>query len=171
MDDLFRLAAIEDIKRCKARYIRGTDTMDWPLFGSAFTEDAVWDLRGFAVARRPWDGEWNNVGAGAFDFAFLDSLSAIVPWPVTGRAAIARAAGDHTKWAGSFHALFNPEIEILTEDTARASWPFEDTLHFPEGAPIRQFNGFAYYHETYERIDGEWLIRTCTLQRLLCSMR
>jgi hypothetical protein len=170
MNELERLSAVNSIRNCKSRYIRGTDTMDWELFGTAFTEDAEWDLRGFAVARTPWTGEWNSIANDVKDFDFLDGLSTIVPWPVRGRSEIVAAARDHTKWLGSFHAVFNPEIKILSPNHATAAWPFQDVLHFPPEAPIRTFNGYAYYHETYELVDGEWLIKTCRLERLLCSL-
>lgn len=171
MNELERLSAIDSIRRCKARHIRAADTMDWDLYGTTFTEDAEWDLRGLAVARTPWTGEWNSIANDVKDFDFLDGLStAIVPWPIKGRANIVAATRKYTRWLGSFHSVFNPDIQILSSNHATGAWPFQDVLHFPREAPIRTFHGYAYYHETYEPVDGEWLIKTVHLERLLCSI-
>ena len=42
----------------------------------------------------------------------------------------------------------------------------EDKLRWPEGAPIRAMHGYGHYHETYEKVAGEWRIKTITLTRL-----
>jgi hypothetical protein len=44
MDDLARLAAVEEIKKLKARYYRFLDTHDWDAFEMVFTEDAEMDV-------------------------------------------------------------------------------------------------------------------------------
>ena len=41
-----------------------------------------------------------------------------------------------------------------------------DMLRWPEGSPIRALHGYGHYHETYEKVDGQWLIKTITLTRL-----
>jgi hypothetical protein len=33
-------------------------------------------------------------------------------------------------------------------------------------APGLNLNGRGHYHETYEKVDGQWLIKTSTLTRL-----
>jgi hypothetical protein len=54
------------------------------------------------------------------------------------------------------------EIEILSEDSARAVWPMEDRVWFAEGF----MHGFGYYHETYRRIEGRWYIQTLKITRI-----
>lgn len=72
--------------------------------------------------------------------------------------------------ATSVHHGHMPEIEILSEDTAKGIWALYDILTFPEGdaglAGVRQIEGQGHYHETYRRIGGEWLIDTLRLTRL-----
>ena len=39
----------------------------------------------------------------------------------------------------------------------------EDMLRWPNGSEL---HGFGHYHETYEKADGRWRIKTMTLTRL-----
>jgi uncharacterized protein (TIGR02246 family) len=56
-----------------------------------------------------------------------------------------------------------PEIEITSPTTARGVWAMEDMLRWPDG---RELHGYGHYHETYERTDDGWRIKTLTLTRL-----
>jgi len=56
-----------------------------------------------------------------------------------------------------------PEIELTSDTTATGIWALQDLLRGPDG---RELNGFGHYHETYEKIDGQWRIKTMTLTRL-----
>ncbi len=56
-----------------------------------------------------------------------------------------------------------PEIEVTSPTTATGIWAMEDRLRWPNGA---QMEGFGHYHETYEKVDGEWRIKSSTLTRL-----
>jgi len=56
-----------------------------------------------------------------------------------------------------------PEIEITGPTTAKGVWAMEDFLQWPNGMQMR---GYGHYHETYEKVDGDWRIKTCTLTRL-----
>jgi len=42
----------------------------------------------------------------------------------------------------------------------------EDTLRWPEGAPIRGLHGFGHYHESYVKRDDRWFIAATKLTRL-----
>ena len=63
-----------------------------------------------------------------------------------------------------------PEIELTSPTTARGIWAMEDILHTPEDS-VNVVHGFGHYHETYERIDGEWRINTLRLTRLRVDRR
>ena len=65
----------------------------------------------------------------------------------------------------SAHHGFMPEIEITGDNTAKAIWPMADELRFPQG-PIAEMTGYGHYHETYQRTDGTWRIKTMRLTRL-----
>ena len=47
--------------------------------------------------------------------------------------------------------------------TATGVWALEDVVRLAPGVNL---NGRGHYHETYEKVDGEWLIKTSTLTRL-----
>jgi hypothetical protein len=61
-----------------------------------------------------------------------------------------------------------PEIELTSETTAKGIWSMHDLLEWPNGAEMQ---GFGHYHETYERIDGDWRIKTTKLTRLRVESR
>jgi uncharacterized protein (TIGR02246 family) len=56
-----------------------------------------------------------------------------------------------------------PEIEVTSPTTATGIWALEDLLVWPDGMRLA---GYGHYHETYEKTDGEWRIKTSTLTRL-----
>jgi SnoaL-like domain len=56
-----------------------------------------------------------------------------------------------------------PEIELTSSTTASGIWAMEDMLRWPNGMEL---HGFGHYHETYEKLDGRWRIKTTTLTRL-----
>jgi uncharacterized protein (TIGR02246 family) len=56
-----------------------------------------------------------------------------------------------------------PEITVTSPSTASGIWALEDMLIWPDGSRL---HGYGHYHETYEKIEGMWLIRTSTLSRL-----
>jgi uncharacterized protein (TIGR02246 family) len=56
-----------------------------------------------------------------------------------------------------------PEIELTSPTTASGIWSMEDMLRWPNGMEL---HGYGHYHETYEKIDGAWRIKTTTLTRL-----
>jgi uncharacterized protein (TIGR02246 family) len=56
-----------------------------------------------------------------------------------------------------------PEIELTSPTTATGIWAMEDWLRWSDG---RDMHGAGHYHETYEKTDGQWRIKTMTLTRL-----
>jgi hypothetical protein len=56
-----------------------------------------------------------------------------------------------------------PEIELTSPTTATGTWALQDLLVWPNGMRLE---GYGHYHETYEKVGGEWLIKTSTLTRL-----
>jgi len=61
------------------------------------------------------------------------------------------------------HQVHAPEIELTSATTARGIWALEDVVRLAPGVNLR---GYGHYHETYEKIDGQWLITRSTLTRL-----
>ncbi|TDC31882.1 nuclear transport factor 2 family protein [Micromonospora sp. 15K316] len=73
---------------------------------------------------------------------------------------------DLTGGAPSVHHGHMPEIEITGPDTASGIWAMEDLLTFPAGPNAPEgHNGYGQYRETYQRVDGEWLIDSVLLTR------
>ncbi len=65
--------------------------------------------------------------------------------------------------AVTVHHGHMPEIEILGPAAARGVWALEDNIIWPDGTRLR---GFGHYHETYEKLEGSWKIKTSVLTRL-----
>lgn len=61
------------------------------------------------------------------------------------------------------HQVHAPEIELTSETSATGIWALQDVVRL---APGLNLLGYGHYHETYEKIDGHWYIKTSTLTRL-----
>jgi hypothetical protein len=61
------------------------------------------------------------------------------------------------------HQVHAPEIELTSATTARGVWALNDVVRL---APGLNLNGYGHYHETYEKADGRWRIKTLKLTRL-----
>lgn len=65
--------------------------------------------------------------------------------------------------AVTVHHGHMPEIDIVSASSARGVWALEDNIIWPDGTRLR---GFGHYHETYEKVEGSWRIKTSVLTRL-----
>jgi len=61
------------------------------------------------------------------------------------------------------HQVHAPEIELISATTARGVWALEDVVRLAPGVNLK---GYGHYHETYEKVDGKWFIKTSKLTRL-----
>jgi hypothetical protein len=61
------------------------------------------------------------------------------------------------------HQVHAPEIELTSDTTATGVWALHDVVRLAPGVNL---DGRGHYHETYEKVDGRWLIKTSTLTRL-----
>ncbi|MET7769951.1 nuclear transport factor 2 family protein [Nocardia sp. NPDC005366] len=61
------------------------------------------------------------------------------------------------------HHCHTPEITLDAATTATGIWAMEDRVRFADG---RELTGFGHYHETYEKADGTWRIKSSALTRL-----
>jgi len=148
MDSIARLDAIAGIKNAKARHQRGVDTKDADLLRRAFAADIEVDCRG--VMTDPVSGA-NN--APETDEVFQGADKAIA-------AAMTSLAG-----VVSVHHVSCPEIEITSPTTGNAIWPQVDRLLFSAGEPFKEFVGYGYYYETYERVGEDWQIKSMRMVR------
>lgn len=140
MDDLARLLAVEEIKRLKAKYFYGIDHKDW----------ALWKAEVFAP-----DGRLEVPEAGMV----LSGIDALIEW-------VSAQAADQV----SVHHGHMPDIEILSETTAKGTWAMEDRLYRSKEHPLHGdvscLHGFGHYHETYVRLESGWRIQSTRLTRL-----
>jgi uncharacterized protein (TIGR02246 family) len=143
IDPVDRLVAIEEIKQLKARYFRAMDTKDWGAFAAVFAPDALMDMSG-EMRDSVTEGEGIT----------------------RGNTAIAEFVQGAVQPVETVHHGHMAEIEILSPTTARGIWSMEDMLRWPVGSPIRSMHGYGHYHETYEKLDGRWCIKTIALTRL-----
>ncbi len=63
----------------------------------------------------------------------------------------------------SVHHGHTPEIELTSPTTATGIWAMEDMLRWGNGMEL---HGYGHYHETYEKVDETWRIKTQKLTRL-----
>jgi hypothetical protein len=61
------------------------------------------------------------------------------------------------------HQVHAPEIELTSATTARGVWALNDVVRLRPGLNL---NGYGHYHETYEKSDGRWRIKSSKLTRL-----
>jgi hypothetical protein len=61
------------------------------------------------------------------------------------------------------HQVHAPEIELTSETTATGVWALQDVVRLGPGLNL---DGRGHYHETYEKVDGRWLIKSSALTRL-----
>jgi hypothetical protein len=61
------------------------------------------------------------------------------------------------------HQVHAPELELTSATTAKGIWAMEDFVRFFPGLNM---HGYGHYHETYEKLDGRWRIKTSKLTRL-----
>ena len=154
MTDIDRLLAIEEIKQLKARYFRCMDTKDWAGMQAVFTLDAVIDSSEALMARDQVTGQ--PLGGAQPD----------EQWLVTGAAKFVSGLKETLAGVTTVHHGHMPEIEVTSPTTAHGIWSMEDMLRWPPGSQMTELHAYGHYTETYERVDGRWLIKTLRLTRL-----
>ncbi|WP_288879954.1 nuclear transport factor 2 family protein [Pedobacter panaciterrae] len=136
------LALIEEIKRMKSRYCRYVDTKQWEKLAGLMDKKISMDFR---------DPEGKQL------FSFDN------------RKDMISLTSSMLEKAVTVHHVHNPEIELLSSDSAKAIWAMEDLIAFPEDAqdaPFKVMHGFGHYHERLERTTDGWIIKSLKLHRL-----
>jgi SnoaL-like domain len=124
------LAALEEIRQVKYRYLRCVDLKLWDEIAEVFTADATVDYGTRAL------GE---------------------PIQLTGRDEIVKFLRERLgPGIVTVHFASQPEIDI-DGDTATGTWSFEDTVIATEFRVL--IKGAAFYEDRYARGgDGRWRI-------------
>lgn len=64
------------------------------------------------------------------------------------------------------HHSHTPQITFDTPTRARGIWGMEDNIFWRQGAEEHWLQGFGFYHETYEKRDGQWVFTSRRLKRI-----
>lgn len=146
--------AIEQIKKCKAKYWYYMDMKMWDDLKMVFTTDAIVDFRGERdlkpgqpITMLPPVEE--AIAAG--DPGAYQGRDNFIPW-------YADLLGT---WMTVHHG-HAPIIDLTGEDTATGIWPLFD--YISDG--IKTMKGYGHYYEKYRVEDGEWRIAYLALTRL-----
>jgi hypothetical protein len=144
MDNSQTIFEIEAIKKLKARYFRFVDTFDLDNWLTVFTDDCLCLYEGGV----PRAGE-----------------PAPEPYRVQGKKGVAEYWRSNTSRVQSVHHGHMPEIDIVSDDEARGIWAMEDIVQFTDAL----MHGYGHYHETYRKVNGQWLIAKLHLTRVRIS--
>jgi SnoaL-like domain len=141
LTDIERLTIVDAVGQLKARYCRLADARMWAPFSELFMPDG--------------------------SMKFYDAAGALAS-QAEGRPGIIEKLTLSVGSAQPIHHVFSGEIDVHSADMATAIWAMEDWIFRPAGsAPDhKSMHGFGHYHETYRRVDGQWLIATLELRRL-----
>ena len=83
--------------------------------------------------------------------------------PTVGAGAfIERVKTNPADMQTAHHALM-PEITLTSPTTATGIWAVHIMARFDDGA---RFDSFGHYHDTYEKVDGKWLMKSLKLEWL-----
>lgn len=148
MDEAARAAAVEAIRRLKAKYWRGVDTSDGDLVRSVLAEDCVLDYRGCCTD--PASG-----------VDFMPTMNVTLNGRASWISNAFKDAGIVTVHQGHHH-----EITVESDQVAQGTWAFTDRFFLPPGGAYTRLTGYGYYHETYSQRGGEWLLQTTRITRL-----
>lgn len=64
------------------------------------------------------------------------------------------------------HQSHTPDISFETPDKAIGIWSMEDNLYWMQGDEEHWLHGFGFYHEEYQRRNGQWLFTYRRLERI-----
>lgn len=137
---------LEALRQLKARYCRFLDTKDVESWRDVFTPDVVVTL----------DMAVSTGGADPQTAPPLEGVDNFVPMVMGGLEKVATKHHCHT-----------PELTLTSATTATGIWAMEDLLIFGDG---RELFGAGHYHETYEKSDGSWRIKSLHLTRTILKM-
>lgn len=134
---------LEAIRQLKARYCRFLDAKDAEGWRSVFSDDLV-VLLDMAVS---------TGGADPMTAPPVEGADTFVPM------VLASLEG-----AATMHHCHTPEITITSAVAATGIWAMEDWIIFANG---NELHGAGHYHETYEKRDDTWRIKTLHLTRTI----
>ena len=138
MDSLARLTAIEEISTLVARRCRSLDAQDWETYAACHTPDVVsWAIGSEQGIEEPTRG--------------IEAVITFLRGQLAGKTTV--------------HHVHSPEISLTGDATATGIWAMEDRLWWQHEGRDRWLHGFGHYEESYEKVDGHWLVASRRLVR------
>ncbi|MDX1733862.1 MAG: nuclear transport factor 2 family protein [Halioglobus sp.] len=134
--DIQRLMDIEAIKQLKHAYFRCVDTANLEELATLFHEDVCVRFKGGGY-------EWNLDGRQEY----VDNI---------GNAFSKEAIGQHN--------AHHPEIQILSATEATGIWYLADNMWILNHNALT--TGTALYWDRYLKVDGKWLIKDTSYERI-----
>jgi hypothetical protein len=134
--DIQRLMDIEAIKQLKYAYFRCVDTANLEELGTLFHEDVTVNFVG-------GNYQWNLQGREEY----VNNI---------GKSFSSEAVGQHN--------AHHPEIQMLSETEATALWYLADNMWILNHNV--KTHGTALYRDRYLKVDGVWLIKDTSYERL-----
>lgn len=137
------LVEIEEIKRCKYRYLRGIDQKDWDLVESCFTPEAT-----------------ASYGGGSHSHDGRDAIMDFLRETMSSTAML------------TSHRCHHPEIDLVGADEATGIWALEDVVilvdmgltvqgaAFYEDRYVRRDRAWSIAHTGYKRTYEELVPRS-----------
>lgn len=142
MSMLEKLTALEDIRHLKARRILALDTQDWVTYEQLHAPHHVSD----------------NEGEQRYEGARVNTQRLIEMHERMGHCLV------------TVHHVHTPIITLLSSDTANGIWAMEDQLFWKQGDEEHWLRGYGFYHESYEKIEGQWLFTSRRLTRIRVTL-
>jgi uncharacterized protein (TIGR02246 family) len=106
--------------------------------------------------------DWAGMRQVFTDDVVIDTSEAGGEW-VEGADAFIAFLEEVLGGATTVHQGHMPEIEVSSDTTATGIWALNDIVIWPTGVRL---DGYGHYHETYEKVDGDWRIKSSKLTRL-----
>jgi len=155
-----KLIAIEEIKALKARYWYCVDTKDMVGYVATYAPGFLFDHSRAFEAVCPVTGESRVYGKPEL-LRHIDTSG----WKVCGIEEFSKMKNPLVADC-TVHQGYNPQITFQSDTEASAIWPMQDILRFGPDFPITEIHGYGHYHETFRKIDGQWLIQSNTISRI-----
>ena len=138
-----------------------------PSMSSAATADELTDIEQIQQLKARYfrlmdTKQWTQWGEVFTDNATVQATSLIITINWQGKAQIVSQNSTFLALAKTVHHGHMPEITLTSPTTATGIWAMEDRLEFP----LVAYHGWGHYHETYEKVNGQWKIKSLVLTRL-----
>ncbi|WP_205527168.1 nuclear transport factor 2 family protein [Solimonas sp. K1W22B-7] len=138
-----------------------------PSISSASTAEELTDIEQIQQLKARYfrlmdTKQWQQWGEVFTEDATVQATSLIITINWQGRSQIVAQNSSFLLLAKTVHHGHMPEITLTSPTTATGIWAMEDRLEFP----LVAYHGWGHYNETYQKVNGQWKIKSLVLTRL-----